>query len=146
MANVTFDQFKAQMTSESFDWETDEIRVILMQSSFTPNASTQATYSDISASEIATGGNYTAGGKILTGKTANTVATVRTLDADDAIWASSTITNARHAVVLKNATPGGSVSAASPLLFSYDFGVNKSSSNDNFTFAINSSGLVAISG
>lgn len=146
MASFIFDELKRQLTSEAFDFDANEIRVILMSSSYdgnVGNAATQTNYGQIKANEIPTGGNYTAGGQALTSKTANVSGNTITWDCADVTWSNSTITNARYAIILKNLNPGGAVSDPSPLLLCYDFGVNKSSSNDPFTFQVNASGLLS---
>lgn len=142
MVSLIFNEFKNQLADEGFDFVDDEIRVILMTSSFTPNAATQVNYGDIKANEVPTSGNYVAGGRALTVKTSNISGTTKTLDAADETWSNSTIANARYAVIIKNLNVGGAVSDPSPLLLCYDFGVTKSSSNDPFTFQINAAGLV----
>lgn len=143
MASLIFDELKRQLTSEAFDFDANEIRVILMTSSYTPNASTQTNYGNIKANEVPTGGNYTAGGQALASKTATVAANTITWDCADVTWSNSTIANARYAVILKNANPGGAVSDPSPILLCYDFGVTKSSSNDPFTFQVNAAGLLS---
>lgn len=144
MANVIYNKFKQELLSSGvFSWTANTIKVILMSNAFTPNADTQNFYSDISANEIATGGNYTTGGQALTGKTVtrNDGTDQITITASNVVWASSTITNARYAVLFRDT----GVAGTSPLIAAYDFGADKSSSNDNFTFTINASGLLVFS-
>lgn len=142
MASIIYDELKRQLTSEAFDFDADEIRIILMTSSYTPSK-THATYGAIKANEVPSTGNYTAGGQALASKTATVTSNTITWDCADVTWSNSTIADARYAVILKNANAGGSVSDPSPVLLCYDFGVTKSSSNDPFTFQVNASGLLS---
>ena len=89
------------------------------------------------------GGIYSAGGKALTSVTiglTDNSSSVPTafLDFADTTWASSTISNARVAVIynfsLTNAGTAGTVThAAKPSVAVLDFGGNKSSSSGDFT-------------
>ena len=151
MANVIYNSFKLKVFTNGvngLNW-TDpgtEVRVMLMANTYTPNEDTHTLRSEIKTNEISTGGNYTRGGAILPTKSTsvNTATNTITLTAASVTWASSTITNARYAV-LYIPTSGTGDSSEGPLIACYDFGVDKSSSNDNFTFIPNASGLLTLS-
>ena len=64
---------KVPMSFEGMKWKgqiaglTDTFKMILMQTGFVYNPVTHQAYADVSASELATGSGYTAGGVTLTG-------------------------------------------------------------------------------
>ncbi len=152
MANVIFNKFKHELFLNGLvAWTGNAdgsssngggtFKVALMSNAYTPNSDTQNFWNQISSQEV-TGAGYTAGGITLTSKTAtrNDGTDQITLDAADVSWPNSTITNARHAVVYRDTgTP-----STSYLVAAYDFGVDKSSSNDTFTFTINAAGLIIL--
>lgn len=107
---------------------TDTIKVALTTSSYSPNIDTDDFFNDITNEVSGTG--YTAGGATLTTKsiTVDTTNDRAYLDADDTSWPSSTITNARYAVIYKST----GVASTSPLIGYIDFGGNKSTSGDTF--------------
>lgn len=149
MANVIFNSFKQRLFTNgvsALNWTNPgtTVNVMLMGSAFDANvnADTQVFRADIAGWEIAAGGNYATGGALLPGKSSsiNTATDTITLTASNVVWANSTITNARYAVLYIST---GSA-ATDILIAAYDFGTNKSSSNDNFTFTINASGLLTI--
>lgn len=52
--------------NKEVDWDSDDFRLLLVSSSYTPNRLTHQFASDLGATELATGGGYTAGGWALT--------------------------------------------------------------------------------
>lgn len=141
MASKLYGSFLLRALDKQVDWDTDDIKVALVESTYTPNQDVHASWADVVANE-ASGTGYTAGGASLTTKTAaydgasNTV----TLNADDVTWANSTIT-ARYAVVYDAA---GATDADRTLIGYVDFGSNQSSSNGNFTIAWDATGIVRL--
>lgn len=129
------------MINKEVDWDTDDVRVMLVGSSYTPNQDTHDYLDDVQAYEV-TGTGYTAGGAALTGKTVTYDAAnnVLVLDAADVTWANSTIT-ARYAVVYDNT--GGSA-AAKPLIGFVDLVSDQASNNGNFTIEWDASGILRI--
>ncbi|GAA2861606.1 hypothetical protein GCM10020220_058480 [Nonomuraea rubra] len=94
-------------TNLDIDLESEtEIKVALFQNSITPdyNASTaNAAYgAGAYASGEVSGTGYTAGGLVLTTTTLTGSSGVMTFDSADPSWASSTITNARGALIYNN--------------------------------------------
>ena len=85
--------------NKEIDFNSDDIRVALCTSTYTPNQDTHEFFSHIT-NEVATAGNYTAFGAVLgtpaVGYTAGT--NVIKLSGDNVTWGSSTIT-ARYAIV-----------------------------------------------
>lgn len=84
--------------NKEIDWDTDTIKVALTTSTYTPDQDVHDYFDDVT-NEV-TGTGYTAGGATLANKTVTYTAgtNVFKLDADDATWATSTIT-ARTAVI-----------------------------------------------
>jgi hypothetical protein len=84
--------------NKEIDYDTDTIKCMLTTSTYTPDQDVHD-YKDDVTNEV-TGTGYTAGGTTLTTKTVTYTAGTNkhVLDADDAVWASSTIT-ARNAVI-----------------------------------------------
>ena len=123
--------------SVSIDYLTDDIRVLLCTTTFTPDQDTMEFYSDIT-NEVADGSGYTTKGELLATKTLGYTALTKVtkFDADNVVWSASTIT-AYYAVVYKDT---GSA-ATSPLLGYIDFGQNYSSSSGDFTINWDSDGI-----
>ena len=120
----------------NIDLINDDIRVALLTSSYTPDLD-HAFFDEVSANEVS-GTGYTAGGAALTGKViADDDAGDRAyFDADDVVWANSTIT-ARYAVIYKNT----GVQATSPLIDYIDFGSDRESSGADFRIEWNALGI-----
>lgn len=113
------------------DWVTDNIKVALCTSSFTPDQDSQDFYDDIT-NEVANGNGYTTGGASLGTKSVNYNAptNVMSLRAATTSWTASTFT-ARYAVVYKDTGNG----STSPLLGYVDFGGNEQVSSGTFSIA-----------
>jgi len=126
--------------SISVDYLSDNIRVCLCTSSFTPDQDTMEFYSDIT-NEVANGDGYTTRGELLGTKTLGYTAgtNVTKFDGANTTWSTSTIT-ARYAVIYKDTT----VDATSPLLGYIDFGQDYSSSVGDFTISWDTDGIFTI--
>jgi hypothetical protein len=96
-------------------------------------------YADLvtDAHEVAAGGVYATGGVALATKTLANTAHVTKFDADDALWAASTITAA--AAVIYDATPAAN--ADKKLLVLIDFGGSFSSTAGDFKITFSTSGI-----
>lgn len=142
MASKMYGQFLAKALNKEVDFDTDTIKVALVGSAYTPNQDSHDYWDDVSANEV-TGTGYTAGGATLAGKsvTYDSASNVIVLDANDVVWASSTIT-ARYAVIYDDA---GATSAQKVLIGYVDFGSDQSSTNGNFTVTWDATGIVRIS-
>ena len=119
----------------------DTLKVMMTTSSYTPSQTSDQFKSDVT-NEV-TGTNYSAGGATVGTKTLtfNSGTKVTTFDAADVTWASSTISNARYAVLYKST----GTDSTSPLVAYWDFGSNQSSNNGDFTIQWNGSGIFALS-
>jgi hypothetical protein len=141
MASKIYGQMILRAFNGEIDWDSNTVKVALLNSSYTPNQDTHVTLDQVQSAEV-TGTGYTAGGATLTGKTAtyDGASNVTILDADDVTWSNSTIT-ARYAVLY--ADKGGAASG-NPLLGYVDFGVDQASTNGNFTITWDSGGIFRI--
>jgi hypothetical protein len=141
MASKMYGQFLAKALNKEVDYDSDTIKVALVGSAYTPNQDTHDYWDDVVANEV-TGTGYTAGGATLAGKTVtyDSANNVIVLDANDVVWASSTIT-ARYAVIYDDS---GATNAQKVLIGYLDFGSDQSSTNGNFTVTWDATGIVRI--
>jgi hypothetical protein len=123
----------------NIDYLSDTIKVMLVDSSYTPSQDTHRVKASVTP-EV-TGSGYTAGGEVLTSKTLSYIASANIIafKADDITWPSSNIT-ARYAVIYK--LVGSDV--FNPLLGYIDFGANITSTNADFQLAWNAAGFLRI--
>jgi hypothetical protein len=135
MASGIYEIFKANLMNKVVDLEGDTIQVSLMDTnhSFT---STHNTWSQVSANELATAGNYTADGKVLASGTVTQGATTK-FDGTDVAWTSATFT-AVHAVLWDNTTAGDD------LICSFDFGGDKTVTAGTFTIQWHANGIITL--
>lgn len=138
MASVIYNSFKRDIMNGAIDLDTDTIKVMLVTSSYTPDADAHTKRSDITNEVSGTG--YSAGGATLANAavTADNTDDEGVFDADDASWANATIT-ARGAVLYKSR---GGASSADELICYFDFGADKTSTNGTFLITWNSEGLL----
>jgi hypothetical protein len=120
------------------DYLSDSVKLSL-HLDYTPNQDTHSLWSDVSASEVAASGGYSAGGTVLQSKTLTyTGATnVIAFDAADVTYAASTITATQ--AVIYDASIAGSV-----LLGYIDFGGTVSSTAGNFTVTFDAGGIFTV--
>lgn len=146
-----YGSFLIKALNKEIDWDSDDIRIALVTSSYTPDQDAHDYWNDVVGNEVANGNGYTTNGTALSSKTPLTLSEFPTgayvaadnkirLDAADVTWGSSTIT-ARYAVIYDR-TPA--TDATRPLLGYVDFGSNQSSSNGNFTLTFDANGLFEI--
>lgn len=69
MATIPSNKFKFELANGRIDFATDTFKIILMDTGFSFDPDTHHGYADVSASELATGNGYTAGGNTLSGVT-----------------------------------------------------------------------------
>lgn len=137
MASAVYNSFKKKIADGSIDLDTDTIKVALVTSSYTVDIDVHDFFDDIT-NEV-TGTGYSAGGATLASKvvTVDNTNDRAYFDADDATWATSTIT-ARGAVIYKST----GVSSTSALICYIDFGSNITSTGATFTLAFNANGIL----
>ena len=116
------------------DWLSDTIMVSL-HLDYSPSQFVHALWSDVSASEIAATGGYSAGGSALQTKTLAVSNGTVTYDGADQTYAASTI-SATQAVIY-DASIAGSV-----LLAYVDFGGTVSSSGGNWAITWDAAGIL----
>lgn len=138
MADAIYNSFKRDIMNGSIDLDSDTIKVMLVTSSYTPDVDAHTKRSDVTNEVSGTG--YSAGGATLANKavTADNTDNEGVFDADDASWASSSIT-ARGAVLYKSR---GGASSADELICYFDFGSNYTSTNGTFTITWNAEGIL----
>lgn len=126
--------------TKQVDWSNDDIRVLLVGASYSPNQDTHRFLSDITGE--AAGAGYTTGGQALAGKTISYdgATNTLTLDAQDVTWANSTVT-ARYAVIFDNT---GASASVKPLLAYMDFGSDVASTSGNFVLEWDATGIVKV--
>lgn len=139
MASKAYGQFIGKALNKEIDWDTDDIKVMLVGSAYSPNQDTHDYLDDVVGNEVS-GTGYTAGGVSLTGKTNTYDAATNTivLDAADVTWPNSTVT-ARYAVIYNNS---GASNATKPLIAYVDFVSDQSSTAGNFTITWDPAGIV----
>ena len=130
----------------AIDLDTDNFNAILVTSSYTPNANTDDTYSDVSANELATANGYTVGGISLGAMAVTRSGAVVTVDnSTNPSWTAAGTLTAKYCVVSKRA--GGSLVAGDLLLGYVDLetgGGSVSATNAAFTVTWNVSGLFTV--
>ncbi len=137
MADVIYNSFKKQLLDAGIHFGTSDIKVMLVTSTYTPDADSHDFQNDVT-NEV-TGTGYTSGGTSLANGTVTQDNTddEAVYDADDVVWGTSTIT-ARGAVLYKNTGVG----STSPLIAYIDFGSDKVSSSGNFTIQWAAEGII----
>lgn len=138
MASVIYNNFKQRLMTGEVDFDSDQIYVMLLSSSYAADVDTHINVNDISAYEVS-GTGYVTGGTMLTGVTVmiNLTTDKAILDANDITWADSTIT-VRYCSLYKQS----GVANTSWLIATFDFGSNKSSSSGDFTVQWNAAGII----
>ena len=140
MSDLIYNSFKQKIMDGSIDLDTDTIKVALVTSTYTPDIDTHEDYADIT--NECTGTGYTAGGATLASKavTKNTTDDVGKFDAADVTWSTSTIANARGAILYKDS----GTAATSWFIMYLDFGADKSSTAADFTLRWHANGILTL--
>ncbi len=144
MPNAVYNNYKNLAMTGQVSLTNDTINVALVTDSYTPDIDNETTYADIQATgfEVPAGGGYTTGGIPMTDKSiiTNNSTDVAIFSAANTTFESSTFSS-KGAVIYKD----GGTPSNSPLLFFVDFGFNRSVSNQDFTIAWNTSGVMQFS-
>lgn len=132
----------SHLFNKRVDWDSDDVKVMLVSSAYAPNQDTHDYLDDVRAFEV-TGTGYTAGGAAIANRTATYDAAnnVLVLDGDNVTWANSTIT-ARYAVIYDNT---GASDAARPLIGYMDLISDQASNAGNFTIEWDAAGILRLS-
>jgi hypothetical protein len=143
VADTVYNAYKAGLLNADINHANggDTIKLALLDNTHTIDQDTHDFFDDVSADEM-TGTNYVAGGATLANQavTQDNTDNEGVFDADNVTWSSSTITNARFAVLYKST----GTASTSPLMCIWDFGTDKSSSNGDFTVAFDTEGIINI--
>lgn len=137
MANLKYDSFKQELLQGVHDFDTDSYKMMLVTSSYTATAG-HSKRSDITNEVSGTG--YITGGATVANLATSLSSNTATLDGDDVVWSSSTIT-ARAGVLYKD---NGGAASADELVAYFDFGSDITSTNGDFTAQVNASGFLDI--
>jgi hypothetical protein len=135
--------FFSSLANKEIDWNTDTIKCMLTTNTYTPDQDTHQYKSSVT-NEV-TGTNYVAGGATLANPTITYTAgtNVLKLDADDASWATSTITlPASGSAIVYDSSPGAD--ASRPLVCYQTTDAQVASTAGTFTVAWHADGIVAI--
>lgn len=144
MASIIPNSFKGRLMGDTAQISTainlaaDTIKLMLVTSSYTPDADADVFIDDVSANEVAASGSYSAGGATLTvaGSTDDTD-DEGVFDATDVSFTNATIT-ARYAVIYKDTgTP-----STSPIICVIDFGSNQISTLGTFAITFAAEGIL----
>ena len=135
-----FGKFFVSLCNKEIDLDSDSLKLLLVNSSYTPNQDTHQYKSDVS-NEV-TGTGYTAGGATVSSVTVSYNSGTNTLsfDAADVTWATASIT-ARYGI-LYDASPGSD--ATRPLIGYIDFGGDVTSTGADFTVVWDAAGIGSV--
>jgi hypothetical protein len=127
--------------NKEVDLDSDNVKVALLTSAYTPNQTAHDYFDDVSTYEVS-GTGYTAGGQALAGKvvTLDTTNKVVVFDANDVTWANSTIT-ARYAVIYD---ASGGTAATNALIGYIDLVSDQASNNGNFVIQWDATGILRL--
>ena len=133
------------MSKGSYNLSTDTYVCTLHTTAYTPAPNTDATWANVSATELATAAGYTAGGVVLAGETDTAAAGVVTFTATSPTWASFSAGPFRFAVITRRAA--GALVAGDLLLCSSDLTGSGSitGTGGSFTITISGSGIFQLS-
>jgi hypothetical protein len=138
VASLIFDSFKFDCSTGAVDLDTDSFKMLLVTSTYAPNAKTHAKRSSVT-NEV-TGTGYTAGGVALASVvvTNDTTNDRTTFASANPSWAAATIT-ARGAVIYKSR---GGLASADELVAYLDFGSDFASTAGTFTVTCPAAGWI----
>ena len=126
--NFMCSSFKKELLYGCHDFKGDTVKVAM----YTNSASFTAATTAYTTSNEVTGTAYTAGGNTLTKVDPTLSGTTALTDFADSTWGSSTISNARGALIYNSTPNTTSLSVTNPTVVVLDFGADKSSSSGDF--------------
>jgi hypothetical protein len=128
----------------SHNLSTDTIVCTLHTNSYTPAANTDATWADVSATELSTAGGYTAGGAALASVTDTLSTATVTFTATSPTWATFTAGPFRYAVLTRRAA--GSLVSGDLLICYSDLTGSGSltGAGGSFTITVSGSGIFTL--
>lgn len=141
MANEWSNHGKAELLKGSIDIDNDSMKMILMQTAFSFDKDADATYSDVSASELATANGYTAGGQVLT---TPLVTEDDTNDRADFTYDNVTWTASGGDIVASGAIIFDDTTGDDTIIGYIDFGGDKTASDGGGTLTV-ANGIIRLS-
>ncbi|WP_280389329.1 hypothetical protein [Nocardia wallacei] len=135
-----FPLFFKSLLNKEVDFDTDVIKLMLLDNSYTFSSAHQ--YKSSITGEV-TGTGYTAGGQTLTGAAVTFDSPTNTikLDANDPSWPGSTITGARKGIIYDN-TPG--TDATRPLIAYLESDTTLSTTSGQLSITFDAAGIAAL--
>lgn len=144
-AFTAYTKFKqGQISGSHFvDFDSDTIKIALVNDTYAPDVANHEFFSDAKAAEVV-GGNYVANGSALANKTVTVNGAVVKFDADDVLWAVSAtgFVDARYAILYKDTGTAGTSALIGVLDLGQDYGnaagdfsLRFDATNGIFTFA-----------
>lgn len=137
MASGLYNEYKKEMGK--INWETATLKVMLVDNTYVFDKDAHSQKDEIDALTVEISGDeYTAGGMALAGKavTRDDVNDWSVYNANDAVWATSTLTARGAIVYLSTGTPSNET-----LIAFVDFVVDKSSSSGDFVIQWHADGV-----
>lgn len=119
-------------------WVAETWRLMLLDNTHVPNASTQQYVSDVVATEIAASGGYNAGGNTISGKVAVADGDNYYIDATDVMVGPSSTLNYRYGIIFKSTGN----QATSPIRAQIDFVTDQIVVNGTSTIQWNALGII----
>jgi hypothetical protein len=141
MADVIYNGFKQFVADGTIDLQHDEIKCCLLTDAYTPDPDADDNYGDLTGE--CSGTNYDAGGQALSGQavTHDDAADLGVFDAEDVTWPVLTVTDARWAVLYKNAV----LEADRKLILAKDFGSSQNPIGVAFVVQWHADGILTFS-
>ena len=137
-----FQQFKLNQNNgtDVIDFDTDNIKAMLVKSTYTPDAANHNFISQVNANEVSTGSSYSAGGPALAGVTLSLVGGNARFDANDVTIAQdgTGFTDAFYVVFYKDT----GVAATSRVIAYGELGANKSIQTGQLVLQWNANGIL----
>jgi hypothetical protein len=141
---LAFNTFRERMADGTLDLDNDTFKMMLVLSTWTPNAETDSDYADISGNEHANANGYITGGVTVAATWTRSTVTV-TFDTADGVWtASGGSIVARYAVIYDD-TDGTKSLVCYSLLDNSPADVTATDGNQ-LTVQINASGVFTLTG
>lgn len=140
---IVYDQAKLNLGEAAFNLSTGTFVLILATTAYVPAVTTDATYANVSADEVVTGGGYTVGGIVLPSLSWSVSGATATFTSAAAAWSAATFT-LRYGVIINRA--GASLVSTDKLFCYSDLGGGSSITNGGATFTVqmNASGIVTL--
>lgn len=141
-----YNQFLNTLSKKEVNLSEDDLKVMLVTSSYTPEKATHKYKSDITGE--ASGSGYTLGGKSLEDVSYTLDGTVATLKASNPKWTELNLNNIKYAILYDNTpytTSGTETDEYKPLIAYIDFGESLNIINAQLEIVWNVDGILKFS-